>query len=295
MRIKSYFTKNIAEAMNRARIELGPDAVIIASNKTTGNAERLGKYEVVFGIPGTVAAPAPVIAPVAAPPPVPPASEGLERLRARMEDLRKSVSKKREQVSAARMPLPARVAALLTKAGFPAHLAEEMGSAIHARAREEKQDLIGAMRSEVTSRIRVAPKLRSSDGSRTTVAIVGPPGVGKTTTLVKIALTYGLAAGRPTRLVTTDTYRLGGPNLLRGYADAMGVSFSASANLEILERTIESDERNGLTIIDTPGLSPATSETSMLLANFLAKRADIDVHLVLPAYASYGELSNMAA
>ena len=42
MRIKSYFAKTITEAMERARVELGPDAMIIASNKTTGDSQRLG-------------------------------------------------------------------------------------------------------------------------------------------------------------------------------------------------------------------------------------------------------------
>lgn len=292
MRIKSYFTKNIAEAMSRARTELGPDAVIIASNRTTGDAERLGQYEVVFGLPDPVPAVRPVAQTPVAPPP---ANEGLYRLRSRMEDLRKSVSKKREQASAAKMPNPARIAALLVKSGFPSHLAEEIGSAIQSRPRNERQDLTQAVRSEIIARVRVAPKLGFTGSQRKIVAVVGPPGVGKTSTNVKLAVACGLAAGRQTHLISTDTYRLGGTDLLRRYAEAMGVRFSAPGTLDLLEQTLQADEGNSLTVIDTPGLAPAASERGKLLAGFLSKRTDIDVHLALPAYASYTELCNMAA
>lgn len=50
MRIKSYYAQTIPEAMERARVELGDDAMIIASNRTSGDTQRLGAYEVVFGV-----------------------------------------------------------------------------------------------------------------------------------------------------------------------------------------------------------------------------------------------------
>ena len=53
MRIKSYFANSVTEAINRARAELGPDAMIIASNRTQEGSERLGAYEVVFGLADT--------------------------------------------------------------------------------------------------------------------------------------------------------------------------------------------------------------------------------------------------
>ncbi len=280
MRIKSYFAKTITEAMERARVELGPDAMIIASNKTTGDTQRLGTYEVVFGLND---------APVAAEKAPPPATEGLERLRARMEDMRKSVSKKREQVAAAKTPVAGRIAGVLKKNGFPVDLADELGSSVQNRCRDGKQDILGGLRAELNARVRVAPK------PGTTVALVGPAGSGKTTTLVKLAITWGIAKRRPVRLISTDTYRLGGTDLLRRYAEAMGVAFEAPANLDLLQRALMNEERGGLTLIDTPGLSANNADSNAALGNFLAKRADVDVHLVLPAFAGCDELSGMAA
>ena len=276
--------------MERARVELGADAMIIASNKTSGESQRLGMYEVVFGIPDEPAAPAPT--------PATP-TEGLERLRNRMEDMRKSVSKKREQASAARSPLAARVTAMLSITGFPADLAHEIGNAVQARARggakaDDKKDLLAALRSELNSRIRVAARLGSNNQARSAVAFVGPPGVGKSTTIAKLAVTFGLAAGRPVRLISTDTWRLGGSGLLRGYSEAMGVRFDAPSNLDLLERCMAPAAENELLLIDTAGAGPAEVAKSAPLAALLSKRADIEVHMVLPAYASFADLTSMA-
>jgi len=279
VRIKSYFAKSITEAMERARVELGPDAMIIASNKTAGDAMRLGAYEVVFGLADQASA---------AEPEKPQANEGLERLRARMESMRISVSKKREQVSAAKAPVAGRIAAVLRNSGFSPDLADELGSSVQNRCRDGKQDILGGLRAELNARVRVAPKPGA------TISLVGPAGAGKTTTLVKLAVAYGIAKGRPVRLISTDTYRLGGTDLLRRYADAMGVAFEASANVDALQRILENQNHECLTLIDTPGPSASNGEANAALASFLAKRADIEVHLVLPSFAGSEELRGMA-
>ena len=195
----------------------------------------------------------------------PQATEGLERLRARMEDMRKSVSKKREQVSAAKTPVAGRIAGVLKKNGFPVDLAEELGAGVQSRCRDGKQDILGGLRAELNARVRVATK------PGTTVALVGPAGVGKTTMLVKLAIAYGISKRRPVRLISTDTHRLGGTDLLRRYAEAMGVTFEAPATLELLQHALQKEERGGLTLIDTPGLSANNFDSNATLGSFLAK------------------------
>ena len=312
MKIKSYFAKTINEAMDRARVELGADAMIIATNKTSGDAQRLGVYEVVFGIADDRKGPdAPVRKPVfpavtptklvtpSLPPPPPPnvvpdPAEGLERLKARMEDLRKSVSKKREKVSQAKLPLAGRVAAVLTQSGFPKQIAEELAGGLHHHPRDERVDIVGAVRSQLNARLRVAPRLGPSASSRSTVAVVGPPGVGKTSTIVKLAIKYGIAAGRPTRLISTDTHRFAGTELLRRYAEAMDMRFDAPTTTDALDRALANDGRNPLVLIDTEGFG-SLCERSAGLASFFAGRTDIEVHLALPSFASHEDLSAMAS
>lgn len=289
MRIKSYFAKTITEAMERARMELGSDAVIIASNRTSGATERLGVYEVVFGIQEADKTPKP--APALAPPPVE-TQEGLERLRNRMEDLRKSVSKKRAQASQARLPFAARASAVLTQTGFPSQVAEELLSGLQGR---DKQDVVSAVRNALNSKLRTAPRLGSSPRGRCIVAVAGPPGSGKTTTLVKLAVKYGLLSKRPTRFISTDTYRLGGSDLLRRYAEAMDLRLDTPKNNDALERALGTADSGALVLIDTEALGAGASERSTSLASFLSGRADVEVHLTLPAYASFNDLSTMAS
>ena len=312
MKIKSYFAKTINEAMDRARVELGSEAMIIASNRTSGDAQRLGVYEVVFGIDDDRKVPEvsirkPVFPAVSAtklvtpplPSPTPPKAslepaEGLERLKARMEDLRKSVSKKREKVSQAKLPLSARVASVLTQSGFPRQIAEEFAAGMPSSSRDDRADIVGAVRSQLSASLRVAPRLGSSAGSRSTVAIVGPPGVGKTSSIVKLAIKYGIAAGRPTRLISTDTHRFAGTELLRRYAEAMDIRFDAPTTTDALDRALTSEGRNALVLIDTEGFG-SVCERGAGLATFLAGRSDIEVHLALPSFASHEDLSTIAS
>jgi flagellar biosynthesis protein FlhF len=289
VRIKSYFANSVTEAINRARNELGPEAMIIASNRTEEGANRLGSYEVVFGLADSNAG-AEVQAPV---PTVPP---GLERLRERMEELRKSVSKKREQASAGRIVwVGPKIVAWLSNAGFPQAVAEDLARTLQVRSKDDRNTTADPLGALLAERIRFIPKLGAGGPGRSVVALVGPPGAGKTSTLVKLAMKYGLAAGRPVRFVSTDTYRLGGSDLLGRYARWMGVQLDLPPSMEALEQSFGSGDRNELLLIDTPGYSVANAAASLPLAGLFSQRAGVDVHLVLPAYASGPDLLSMVA
>ena len=289
MRIKSYFANSVTEAINLARTELGPDAMIIASNRAPADSERLGKYEVVFGL-------ADMPTGTESQPEAPPPPEGLEKLRERMEELRKSVSKKREQASAARIvPAGAKVTASLRRAGFPEGVAEEFARSLQIRARDgAPPSAADALGSAIRKHVRVNCRLGSGGPGRSIVALVGPPGVGKTSTLVKLAVTYGLATGRPTRFISTDTRRLGGSELLSRYARWMGLKVELPTTIDALEQALSAADRNELLLIDTAGYSRANIASALPLAALLSKRAGIDVHLVLPAYASAHALACFA-
>src|SRR5262249_55200672 len=64
---------------------------------------------------------------------------------------------------------------------------------------------------------------RAGDGRPLTVALVGPTGVGKTTTVAKLAATYKLRHGRKVGLITCDTYRIAAVDQLRTYANIIGL------------------------------------------------------------------------
>ena len=146
---------------------------------------------------------------------------------------------------------------------------------------------------EASSRFTADATLGRSPAQPRIVALVGPPGSGKTTTLVKLAVNYGLAARRPVLLLSMDTHRVAAADQLRSYAAILGVGFQLLETVSSLAQAIEENRGKELIFIDTPGLAYGDLEDSESLAHFLATRGDIDTHLVLPASMKAADLSRM--
>ncbi|HKJ75843.1 MAG TPA: flagellar biosynthesis protein FlhF, partial [Gammaproteobacteria bacterium] len=88
------------------------------------------------------------------------------------------------------------------------------------------------------------------------VAVVGPTGVGKTTTVAKLAARYTLRHGRNrVALVTTDSYRIGAHQQLKTYGRILGVPVHVANDAEELQRTLEGLQDKELVLIDTAGMS----------------------------------------
>jgi flagellar biosynthesis protein FlhF len=86
-------------------------------------------------------------------------------------------------------------------------------------------------------------------------AFIGPTGVGKTTTIAKIAALNALSTGKKVGLITIDTYRIGAVEQLKIYADILGIPFSAINNLGDIKPTMEKFNDCDLIFIDTTGRS----------------------------------------
>ena len=130
----------------------------------------------------------------------------------------------------------------------------------------------------------------SSEIARIT-ALVGPAGAGKTTVMVKLAVTRGLMARRPVRLFSIDHYRIAAADQLRTYAAILGVPFLLAETSLALEQAIDSAPADALILIDTPGHTRASLlDGGQDLAAFLDRRRDIDTHLVLTACTRHADL-----
>ena len=134
------------------------------------------------------------------------------------------------------------------------------------------------------------PSRSQAGGSKPTepetkvVALVGGAGVGKTTTLVKLAAHYGLRARRPTHIISTDNLRVGAAEQLRSYAAILGVGFDLAETAVALGQLLNEHASKDLILIDTPGLSPGQMEDGAAVARFLGTDPRVDCHLVVPAY-----------
>ncbi len=309
MRIKSYFAATVDEAMDKARRELGSEAMLMNSKKTELELRSLGAYEVVFAVPPeaerlTEISPAKQNTKAAALATAPEPHAGsndlvreLAELRKQIETVKRSVDR-RPSVSSntgiVLSPEGNELVARLTGADLSEELALELATAIEKRRTREaasgspaslsEDSLEAALRSECEQRLRFSPVLQASPSAPRAVVFVGPAGAGKTTTLVKLALRYGLRARLPLQLLSLDTLRIGGWEQLASYARIAGIPCQPIHTPAALSQAFAEHGSRKLLLIDTPGISPADEAQSRTLAHGLAAHRDlVDVHLVLSA------------
>jgi flagellar biosynthesis protein FlhF len=116
------------------------------------------------------------------------------------------------------------------------------------------------------------------------ISLVGPTGVGKTTTIAKLAARYALRHGRRNiSLVTTDSFRIGAHEQLRTYGRILGIPVQIVNDSDELRVVLNHNREKKLTLIDTAGISQRDVRLSEQLATLQAGDIKIRNYLVLSA------------
>jgi flagellar biosynthesis protein FlhF len=137
----------------------------------------------------------------------------------------------------------------------------------------------------VASCMSTAPPIAAVAGARRVVALIGPTGVGKTTTVAKLAANVKLAQGFRAGLVTVDAYRIAAVEQLRTYAEIIDLPLAVANAPAEMPRAIEELGAVDVVLIDTAGRSPRDEVKIRELADFLAAARPDEIHLVLSASA----------
>jgi flagellar biosynthesis protein FlhF len=169
-------------------------------------------------------------------------------------------------------------------------LARELTFALRKEATPEQLHDPVAARSVLSAlverEIQCANPIRPEAGRRRVVALVGPTGVGKTTTIAKLAANFRLRDGIHMGLVTVDTYRIAAVEQLRTYAEIIDLPMKVVTSPQEMRRALDELEGMDLILIDTAGRSPRDELKIQELKQLLNEAAIDEVHLVMSLTAS---------
>jgi flagellar biosynthesis protein FlhF len=329
METKTYFAVNLHSAMEVARRELGPDAMLVTSRPTPDNARAFDRLEVTFAYQTapyetaayqtaayqtaayetaayeTAAYAMPEVTSL-----VPKGAgngrrepTGFDEIRREMAALRMAIG----QSGGARgrvpgggsgglltagpevVPEPYNAAPrLLCETGMEHDMALEIAKAGPATPRDGQ----GVLR-ELMARIPVAPFTPMAPEETRMLAFIGPPGRGKTTSLVKVAAQYGLGRRIPVRIFSAGAHGVGGAEQMARYASILGVPFQSFESFESLHLVLSGERWRGLVLIDTPGGIASDCGEMEGLARVFSRRKEIERHLVIRAEARSADMQHV--
>lgn len=251
------------EALAQARAELGPAALVLSTKMVPTPGWRGWMGARVVEVTAATDRPAPSEPAWAADVGTPDAVSVRPAKRARTP----------ATAEAGRGALVARLAAT----GLERHVAEGIAASVPGTPRRGAEDV--TLRQAVTDR--VAAVAAGVEQSAPIEMFVGPPGVGKTTTIAKIAAQARAGRGERVLLASADGQRPGAIEQLRGYAGIIGAPFAAGRSPDDLG-TLVADARHAM-LIDTPGRSLAEGELTDSALQELGRRLDVRTHLVVAA------------
>ncbi len=299
MKIKKFVGTSMNECLLQVKKELGDNAVILDSRKVT----RGGPFSFLLNDLVEVTASTPDRNP-------PPArrtrswsdvartagdgsrenvtSEEFNLLSEEIRGLRDTVLQMADHLKYEKLPsLPKKLEGLhrsLLENGVDSAVAttvtQEIALQLSGDAFDDRKLLVRTLREKVSKIVRATPI--TPQGTRPwVIALVGPTGVGKTTTLAKMATHPDLFGKKKAALVSADTYRIAAVEQLKTFASIAGIPMEAVYRPADIRRAIERFRDRDVILIDTAGRSQNHPDQLRELTAFMKYAEPDEIHLVL--------------
>jgi flagellar biosynthesis protein FlhF len=196
--------------------------------------------------------------------------------------------------------LPEELFTLFTKL-VDADVGEDLAQELVERLRRESRGKLGdsvmlqaRIAQMIEGDIRAAGPIAITPGRCRVAALVGPTGVGKTTTIAKLAANYRLKEKRRVGLITVDTYRIAAVEQLRTYANIIDLPMQVVSTPKEMHEAVRQMAGMDLVLIDTAGRSPKDEIRLQELKAFISEASADEVHLVLSSVAASRTLQQTA-
>lgn len=288
--VRTFRAADSRAALAAAREAFGAEAVILGTRRLKGGWFRRPQVEVTAAPPHWIPPTAPL--------------RGDDRLEAELvalrhavEDARRALAEVTQQAKAGVElqipPAAARVFARLCRRGVEQSLAEELVRQALVDGAELNPSSILAAVSDRVGALVVPGRAPWVGNDRRVIALVGPTGVGKTTTIAKIAAKARVESKLRVALITVDTYRVGATEQLSHYSRILSVPIHIARNRADLSLAISASQGAQLVLVDTAGRSTATDIAAQ--GELVRSIPDVQIHLVLSAATGPEELAAMTA
>ncbi|MBE3580469.1 MAG: flagellar biosynthesis protein FlhF [Thermoanaerobacteraceae bacterium] len=265
MRIKRYLVRDMQEAYLAIRRDLGPDAVIVSTRRVRRP-----------GLKGFFQPPHLEVTAAAEAGPGSKATPGEKALERELAEIRKTLEKLTSSPAGEDGPLAA-YRRLLLEQDMGEELTEALLAGLDGKVDEE------VLGQAILARLAQYMEPQPGDKGRQERirALVGPTGVGKTTTLAKLAARYSLYHHQRVGLITLDTYRIGAVEQLKTYAEIMRLPLEVAMTPKELKQAVARLEPCDVILVDTAGRPPENQAQLAETRGFLSSIGPLDVYLVL--------------
>lgn len=283
MKLKRFVAADTRSAMQQIKATFGPDAVILSSHHVEGGVEIVAAIDFDESILSTQAAVASAEPPTqteryATPTPMDDVRQEIQTLRGMLE------AQLRGNVGTGNEPLHTVLLQKLLYLGVSHTTAATWARSVSPNLNQQRAWQV--ILAHVSELLPIRDTRRIEEGG--IYAFVGPTGVGKTTTLAKIAARFALRFGADKLgLVTMDTYRIAAQEQLVLYGKILGVKVCIAQDEVSLSRVLRQLSDKKLILIDTAGMNPADERVAkqmLVLSTYLQSIAKV---LVLPATSHY--------